>query len=528
MASSGTKFSWEYVIALATKGYKNESLIHELKGSGKKLGLAFKVVHRQKNTFVKVGVSLEWLGLEAENLGLLKPLKNVANEDKVNGKKAYSTTPFIYAARCNYNGWGSFDFFSFSERAHIAHCLLGKIASENKDNGIACALLPTLLHEEKIEAIFPPHDHDISDKLFREACLESRATGYQYIRSYWFRLFSSPIHGIEEYYGSAVAFYFAWLDFFTVWLIFPAVAGFSLWYFRGEGYTVDNSPRIPLFSMFVIFWSAFFLKYWDRYASALACTWGTLDAARREEVRPQFHGKTVISPVTGKKEIHFGFSDRLPRYVASCLATALMLSIAFGIMCLFLNLEGYVHRNSPIYIKVVARLAEPGGLFFTGTSGEDGDYAMSIGSQLFGFIPVILHALIIMLLNSLYRVVAETLTEFENHRTEHEFENSIIIKRFLFEAFDCYIALFYIAFYELDPIALRQELIGLYTVDSFRRVVCECIIPLTLQKLREYFRKRKDLADDAKHKKSDGDGGGGGGGDGGGSDLKQNRPRNCS
>jgi len=140
---------------------------------------------------------------------------------------------------------------------------------------------------------------------------------------------------------------------------------------------------------------------------------------------------------------------------------------------------------------------------------------MNLCGQIFGFIPVILHALIILLLNSLYRVVAETLTEFENHRTEHEHENSIIIKRFLFEAFDCYIALFYIAFYELDPIALRQELIGLYMVDSLRRVVCECVIPLTMQKFREYFRERKDKAKEAKYKKSDGDDGDGGNTDNG-------------
>ena len=101
-------------------------------------------------------------------------------------------------------------------------------------------------------------------------------------------------------------------------------------------------------------------------------------------------------------------------------------------------------------------------------------------------------------------MVAEWLTEVENHKYEHQHENSLVIKRFLFEAFDCYVALFYTAFYELDPIALRQELIGLYTVDSIRRVLCETVIPLLLQYARRWCSGNKaDIL--LKKKKKDDD-----------------------
>ena len=65
------------------------------------------------------------------------------------------------------------------------------------------------------------------------------------------------------------------------------------------------------------------------------------------------------------------------------------------------------------------------------------------------------HACVIMALNTAYRHVAEWLTELENHKTEHAHERSLVYKRFLFEAFDCYIALFYIAFYE--PVKIPQR-----------------------------------------------------------------------
>ena len=40
--------------------------------------------------------------------------------------------------------------------------------------------------------------------------------------------------------------------------------------------------------------------------------------------------------------------------------------------------------------------------------------------------------------------------------------NSLIIKRVLFEVFDCFLPLFYIAFYQLNVVALRRELVGLF------------------------------------------------------------------
>ena len=48
------------------------------------------------------------------------------------------------------------------------------------------------------------------------------------------------------------------------------------------------------------------------------------------------------------------------------------------------------------------------------------------------------------------------------YRTEKDWDNSLIIKRVLFEVFDCFLPLFYIAFYQLNVVALRRELVGLF------------------------------------------------------------------
>jgi hypothetical protein len=67
-----------------------------------------------------------------------------------------------------------------------------------------------------------------------------------------------------------------------------------------------------------------------------------------------------------------------------------------------------------------------------------------------------------------------------------------------------YIALFYVAFWELDIEKLRGELVSLYTVDSMRRVATESVIPF-LQREWEKFKVRRALVTTKKTDDSDGD-----------------------
>ena len=92
------------------------------------------------------------------------------------------------------------------------------------------------------------------------------------------------------------------------------------------------------------------------------------------------------------------------------------------------------------------------------------------------------HVVVILTLNTIYSSVAEWLTSIEPHAEERAAERSMQLKRFGFEAFDCYIALFYLAFVQCDVRRLRVELISIYTIDSFRRVVTESVLPWVMQR----------------------------------------------
>jgi Calcium-activated chloride channel len=77
---------------------------------------------------------------------------------------------------------------------------------------------------------------------------------------------------------------------------------------------------------------------------------------------------------------------------------------------------------------------------------------------------------------------AEKLTALENHRTAHAHRTSLIFKRICFEAFDCYIALFYLAFWQCDVLKVRAELKALFTGDCARRLATEVLLPWASQR----------------------------------------------
>jgi anoctamin-10 len=302
----------------------------------------------------------------------------------------------------------------------------------------------------------------------------------------WYQLMP-PVDDIFNYYGWEVAFYFAWMGFLTKWLLFPGVLGLLFWLFRWyRNDTIEEDEYTPFYGLITFIWGVLFLRFWQRHEHRLAYQWGTFSLSPYEKqkyfaIRPDFRGYVRQSPVTGRSETYYPPIRRRFKYVGSAIVTIAMLGVAFTMMILSLNLQGYIRPLSnpkrwntenphPFHVRSLAVLAEEGRLFDATSSWRS-------------LLPVILHVVCIFILNNVYRVVAEALTSWENHETSLNHRNSIVLKRFLFEAFDCYVALFYLAFYERDVDRLRLELMTVFQIDTGRRVLLECILPMIFQRL---------------------------------------------
>lgn len=409
----------------------------------------------EKLVFVIINASASRLEQAAEEFDLRKPIV----KDLVPGvpEEGEFLRPFTCAKRKSFVNVDSPSFFTVADRQMllfntVKHILISDtLKKELQHMAGDQSLIFALDRADLLKGIVASQDHDTNRSVFN-ACMK--------------RIFTDPVHEIRSYYGSETAFYFAWMQFFTLWLIPLGALGFLLWYIRPAGVTVDKSALLPFYGLFVVLYSQVFVKGWSRLSNSYSYVWGCSEFLQDEDIRGDFHGELAISRITGKPELYYAPYKRWLSYCFSAIVTGAALVVAFCVMVCSFNLQGYMSDvESPFHVPVIHQFSNPGSIFDPN------------GNPIIALIPVVLHSFGILMLNMLYRSIAEWLTEIENHRTESEHESAVVLKRFLFEAFDCYIPLFYLAFWELDADLLRAELVALFTTDSVRRVATETLLP---------------------------------------------------
>ena len=282
-----------------------------------------------------------------------------------------------------------------------------------------------------------------------------------------------PIDRLRDYFGEKVGMYFAWVSHYTTMLMVAAVAGLATW----VDVFLEDTPNAALVLFFAIFmsvWSAVFVESWKRRQVTLAMKWGMTNFEESEQERPSFltHKRTVvnISPVTSMAVPVF--PDSVRRKLVAISATL-------------------------ISIAIIAVAAIVSGIFILKTKLVENPWVVS-GLDLGSIVPSVLNSLQIQVTNFLYQKLALWLNDFENHRTDTEYEDYLIAKTFAFQFINSYASLIYIAFFKdnisddpaaqcVDRDCMRELSVQLGTILLMRLVVdnfVEIGVPFILGSLK--------------------------------------------
>ncbi|XP_058502352.1 anoctamin-10 [Solea solea] len=283
-----------------------------------------------------------------------------------------------------------------------------------------------------------------------------------------------PLDSVNGYFGSSVAFYFSFLDFYTWSLLPPAILGLSITYFSGEaqkevvdsvsGAQVEEEDEDHghsghmIQAVFSMLWSTVFMELWKRRSSSLSYRWGTLHLAERfAEPRPGFHGDLGVNPVTGRVEPLFpGWQRDLRMALVSIPVVGLFLGLVILGMLGFYWGEAQVQQLHTDWDSLV--------------------------SQTLLYMPSVLHIVYTNMLATVYKTVARALTEYENHREESSFEKHLTAKVLVFTFFNYFAVLFHIAFFKQDVPLLRKRLASLLIVSQLVNQVTEVAIPFLVDR----------------------------------------------
>ncbi|XP_041045606.1 anoctamin-10 [Carcharodon carcharias] len=271
-----------------------------------------------------------------------------------------------------------------------------------------------------------------------------------------------PLDEIQKYFGQSIALYFAFLEYFTFALFPMAVIGVPYYIFAWEDY-----DKYIVFATFNLVWSTIVLEVWKRCCAKHSYKWGTLTMKREfEEPRPGFHGTLGVNPATGRKEPTYpSYKRQLRIYLVSVPFVCFSLYICLIVMMIYFQME----EQALAYDEM----------------------AQSMFSSVLLFAPSVIYALVIEIMNRIYRYAAEFLTKWENHRLESTYQNHLVLKVLVFNFINCFASLFYIAFIIQDMKLLRQNLAALLITSQIINQFVESWLPYWLQNHRKKIIKQK-------------------------------------
>ncbi|XP_063229785.1 anoctamin-10 isoform X3 [Bacillus rossius redtenbacheri] len=344
------------------------------------------------------------------------------------------------------------DLLTFAERQHVVQHELENLRALPEDSSVpgypafrlyeGQSVVQMCVQWQLIEKVFPLHDQEALDKLGRR----------------WYASFFEyqPIEEIRLYFGEAVALYFAFLGFYTTALIAPMTLGLLHMFLSTES--------LAFFCIFNVLWVTIFLEAWKRKCSELAFAWGTIGMTSLDEPRPNYHGTMGIDAVTGRLQPQFPrWKTNVRMYCISFPIVFLCMLGAFYVMLLSFWTEEYMMARRERGVRM-------GNLLVT--------------------LPSVVYTGLVYVMNMYYRRLATHLTEWENHRTQSQFDRHRVTKLVLFEFVNNFMSLFYIAFYIRDMDMLRSQLaimlIVLQAINNFQ----EALLPLLL---KQYGKKMSAL-----------------------------------
>ncbi|XP_050715998.1 anoctamin-8-like isoform X3 [Eriocheir sinensis] len=352
-------------------------------------------------------------------------------------------------------------FFSTLERQSIVLYLLHSLrAGQGEDVQDTVfregePIIPKFQSVGLIHAILPLHDYKRLEHL--------RATWVQTFFRY------QPIEAIQQYFGSKIAIYFAWLGHYTTALTVPAVIGLIFWVcLWGRDQALEDKGFV-LFALLNVVWASMWLEGWKRHSAVLAYNWGTLDTSQFEllaEARPHFTELTVrldvqgelrVSGVTGRMEPDYpAWRRNLTRYLVTVPVVLCCLLVVFFVMLLILQLQDLCDA------------------FIT-----EHEYTFYLS-----YAPKVLMALSISAFDEGYTKLAVWLNDLENYRVEETYQNHLIIKLAVFRFVNSFLSLFYIAFYLQDMERLKEQLAALLLTRQVVGNIKESCIPYLLEQFK--------------------------------------------
>ena len=404
------------------------------------IDLEKKEFFRQKN-YTEFIPSKEYYDLYFNDISEDK--KNEIEKNKRYGLGLFTESEMIYIEKSILENIPIMDTNKFEE-------LLTKIGKSNKKKLInENSLFDTLINCQIIKDYYPLHISNLSNKISKNIIsIKSKL----------------PFDLLRNYLNDEVALYFYWLEHYTKFLIFPAVI--SLFIFLCSKILSKKIEEILyiIYALGITIWIQIFIIFWKRKESELKVLWDIDNLEyEKEDKRKEFIGEIKKSIITGKNEFYYPLKKKLIHYSISSCITLIFIIFALFIHLISLNLRNLINEENHSYFAMKRFIKYDKKRF------ENNSISKLI-------VPI--KNVLLTILGIIFDKVNIFLTDYENHRTKTNHNNSYIIKKFIFESLNYFFDIFYISFALNDLTETANTIKSLLYFNEIIRIMSETIFPL--------------------------------------------------
>ncbi|KAI9252139.1 calcium-activated chloride channel-domain-containing protein [Sporodiniella umbellata] len=345
----------------------------------------------------------------------------------------------------------TFQELTESERLRLVY----EIITHPKEEGGAGISTET---DEYIEAILPLHNDEFNHKWITSWSTKWLIT-------------ENDLLSIRNHFGEKIAYYFAFLQNYFLWLSVPSVLGIFV------HFTHSNTLAL-WYSIAMLLWALVFLEDWKRKEKDLAIQWGVRNYSKNQKRRAEFKGDTWTKDrVTGEDTPEVSVYRLLGRRLVALPGIAVGAVFLSLIVAFVFMLQLFLHE------------------YYNGPFSQYLHYAPTVGYVL--FIPKMI---------SFYSKWMKTLNDWEMHKTnasyDYHYTQKIFIANFLVGYMSLFItAWLYIPFGDhvlpylvqfnvshehktVDFQRLRSQLVYFIVTGQVIGFITEMVVPFVLNKIK--------------------------------------------
>ena len=233
----------------------------------------------------------------------------------------------------------------------------------------------------------------------------------------WLRRFSTPwliedkeIRLIRQQFGDRVAMYFAFVQYYFLWSLFPTGLGVASHYIFGA--------YSSFFAALNCIWGIAFVYGWIRRENQLAIQWGVKNSSVLETRRIEFQGDTeIMDSVTGLQRPYYAKWKQGLKMVS-------FVPVAMGSALILMLFQSCVFVIEIFMVQIY-----------------DGPF-----QKILTQVPTLLLVGVTPFISLIYGSFVNSMTDWENHETEDSWTRSFIRKKFVFYFLTAYMGLFLSAY----------------------------------------------------------------------------------